>query len=186
MEDEQIIELYWSRDEQAISETDRKYGPWCTGIAMRILQQHEESEECVNDTYLKTWNSIPPHRPNLFRAWLGKITRNLALDRYRMARTEKRGGGQIPLALEELQECISDRFTVEQTAEDHEIIDALNRFLAGLPAQQRNLFLRRYWHVDSIAEIAAAYGMTQSNVATILFRCRKALRAQLEKEGIAL
>ena len=186
MEDEEIYDLYWARDEEAITQTHRKYGPWCRGIALRILEIREEAEECVSDTYLQVWNNIPPQRPGVFRAWLGRITRNLALTRYRKTHADKRGGGQTALALEELQECVSGRESVESAQESQEIAAVINRFLASLPELQRNVFLRRYWHLTSIREIAEAYGMTESRVTSMLHRLRQKLRAMLEQEGVAV
>ena len=186
MDDAQIIELYWARNEDAIAETHTKYGSWCRGIAMRILEAREESEECVNDTYLQAWNNIPPQRPGVFRAWLGRITRNLALTRYRKLHAEKRGGGQTALALEELRECVSGSSTIEREEDSKAIAEVINRFLGTLPEEQRNIFLRRYWHVSAIADIAAACGMSQSQVTSMLFRLRKKLRQMLEQEGIAV
>ena len=186
MEDAEIIELYWARNEEAIAQTHQKYGPWCRGVALRILELQEEAEECVNDTYLQAWNNIPPQRPGMFRAWLGRITRNLALSRYRKLRAEKRGGGQTALALEELGDCVSGGHTVESEEERKEIARVINQFLATLPETQRNIFMRRYWHVSPIAEIAKVYGMTEGQVTSMLHRSRKKLRAMLEKEGIAV
>ena len=143
MEEKEIIDLYWARSEQAIRETDKKYGKFCFRIAYNILSDQGDSEECVNDTYLQTWNAIPPRRPNKLSAFLGRITRNLALNRYAMASAQKRGGGQMELAVEELAECIPDPNTVERQIEDRELADALNRFLAGLPEEARRIFLRR-------------------------------------------
>ena len=186
MEDDQIIALYWDRNEDAIAQTHQKYGSWCRGIALRILEIREEAEECVDDTYLHVWNNIPPQRPGVFRAWLGRITRNLALDRYRRAHTEKRGGGQTALALEELRECVSGGETIERDEDRKAITAVINRFLASLPEEQRNIFLRRYWHLSSIADIARVYGMSQSQVTSMLYRNRKKLRDMLEQEGIAV
>lgn len=186
MEDEEIYELYWKRNEEAIVQTHKKYGPWCRGIAMRILQHREDAEECVSDTYLNVWNHIPPQRPNVFRAWLGRITRNLALTRYRIYTAEKRGGGQTALALEELGECVSGREDTEATLDSLETVTVINRFLAALPALQRSVFMRRYWHLSSISEIAKAYGMREGQITGMLHRSRKKLRAMLEEEGIAL
>ena len=186
MEDEAIYELYWNRNEEAIHQTHIKYGAWCRGIAMRILNIQEDAEECVQDTYLQVWNNIPPQRPNLFRAWLGRITRNLALSRYRMNTAQKRGGGQTALALDELAECVSGREDADAAVDSMEIVAVINRFLAELPERQRGIFMRRYWHLSAVAEIARAYGMREGQVNGILHRCRKKLRARLEKEGIAL
>lgn len=186
MEDEAIYDLYWNRDEEAIHQTHLKYGAWCRGIALRILDIQEEAEECVNDTYLQVWNNIPPQRPNIFRAWLGRITRNLALSRYRRNHATKRGGGQTALALEELSECVSGRESAESQLENQEVAAVINRFLESLNQRQRTIFMRRYWHMASIGDIAKAYGMTESQVTSLLFRCRKKLREMLVKEGIAL
>ena len=140
----------------------------------------------MNDTYLRAWNNLPPERPNVFRAWLGRITRNLALSRYRKTHAERRGGGQTALALEELQDCIPGENNVEEITESREITEVLNRFLEKLPEKERNIFLRRYWHVDSVQDIADSYGVKQGTVSAQLFRTRNKLRTVLEKEGIVL
>ncbi len=186
MEDTEIYQLYWDRNEEAIAQTNQKYGPWCRGIALRILEIREEAEECVSDTYLQVWNNIPPQRPNVFRAWLGRITRNLALSRYRKNHAVRRGGGQTALALEELGECVSGRETIETEQERREIETVINRFLETQTAQQRHIFLRRYWHLSPVTEIAKNCGISESKVTSTLYRQRKKLRAMLEQEGIAL
>ncbi len=184
MEDEAIYELYFQRNEEAIFRTHEKYGPWCRGIAVRILTRQEDAEECVSDTYLRAWNSIPPQRPGSFRAWLGRVTRNLALSRYRMNHAEKRGGGQTALALEELAECVSGEKNPESAAEEQVVVRVINQFIGKLPEKQRMIFLRRYWHMASVGEIAKAYGMSPGQVTSSLARSRKKLKAALEKEGI--
>lgn len=186
MEDQEIYDLYWNRNEQAISATHQKYGTWCKGIAHRILNIKEETEECVSDTYLTAWNNIPPERPQIFRAWLGKITRNLALTRYRKLHASKRGGGETALALDELSYCVSGRETIEREMESLEIIRVINKFLGSLTEIQRHVFMRRYWHMTPIVEIAANTNMSESKVTSMLFRLRKQLRELLEKEGVAL
>ena len=186
MEDKQIIELYNERSEAAISETAKKYGKYCYTIAYHILDNEQDSEECVNDTYLKTWETIPPQYPNKLSAFLGKITRNLALNRYRYYIREKRGKNQVVLALGELQECISDSNKVEQTIEEKYLIEVLNRFLYDLPVEKRMIFLRRYWYLSSIQEIAKDYEMSESKVKMTLLRVRNKLKQVLEKEGIVL
>lgn len=186
MDDSKIIELYQDRSEQAISETSRKYGKYCHCIAYNILHNAEDSEECVNDTYLRAWNSIPPKRPNRLQSFLGKITRNLSLNRWEMLSAEKRGAGQVPLVLEELAECIPAGENVEQLAEDTVIRNALDRFLEELPEETRKLFVRRYWYLSPVKEIAADYGFSESKVTVTLFRTREKLRTVLEKEGISL
>ena len=186
MDEKQIIDLYWARSESAIAETAKKYGKFCHSIAYNILASHEDSDECVNDTYLKAWNAIPPRRPNKLSAFLGKITRNLALKRYDMYTAEKRGGGQVPLAWEELAECIPDTDSVEQMVDDRILADKINVFLSRLPAEARMIFLRRYWNLSTVKEIAAVYGISESKVKMSLLRTRRKLRSFLEQEGIEL
>jgi RNA polymerase sigma-70 factor (ECF subfamily) len=153
---------------------------------MRILQDVWDSEECVNDTYLKAWSVIPPKRPIKLPAFLGKITRNLALNRYEKNTAEKRGGGEVSLALDELAECIPDPKSVEQMLDNRILVDKLNLFLEGIPADARMIFMRRYWEVCTIREIAEIYGISESKVKVSLFRTRGKLRVFLEQEGIAL
>lgn len=183
MDDEQIIQLYWDRLEIAIKETDAKYGPYCNSIAYNILQSKEDAEECVSDTYLDTWNSIPPTRPKVFSAFLGKITRRISIDRWRTKTRVKRGGGEIPVALEELAECVADTQTVESEFDRRELVRVLNRFLGGLPVTERKVFLRRYWYLDSIDAISDRFGFSQSKTASMLHRIRLRLRAFLDEEG---
>ena len=186
MEDSKIIDLYWARKEQALSETDAKYGSYCRTIAHNILHNHEDTEECVSDTWLHAWNAMPPQRPGVLSAFLGRITRNLSFDRCKYQQAEKRGGGVLPLALDELGECIPARSGVEHELEHRELAAAIDAFLRTLPEKECNLFLRRYWYVDSIADIAARYGMKENTVKSVLFRTREKLRKYLGKEGIAV
>lgn len=186
MEDHAIIDLYWAREERALEETEQKYGSYCRSIAANILSSPQDSEECVNDTYFRAWNAMPPQRPALLRAFLGKITRNLSLDRCRQAQAEKRGGGQMPLALDELGECIAAANTVEQAISEAELSRALDRFLRTLPERECCIFLRRYWYLDTTQAIAQRFRMTDGSVKSQLFRTRSKLRAYLEKEGISL
>lgn len=185
MEDGQIIDLYWSRDQRAIGETDGKYGALLKNIAWNLLGSREDSEECVNDTYLRAWNAIPPTRPAAFRTWLGHITRNLSLDRWKRRQAEKRGGGAEVL-LGELEDCVPASGGPERTLEDRELAELLNAFLRGLSRESRVMFLRRYWYGESVTEIGKALGCGSGKVKSSLFRSRKALRAYLEKEGIVL
>ena len=185
MEDGQIIDLYWNRDQRAIQETDGKYGKLLHGIAWNLLHSREDAEECVNDTYLRAWEAIPPTRPGAFRTWLGHITRNLSLDRWKRLRAEKRGGG-AELLLGELEECLPAPAGPEGIAEERELAAALSGFLQGLTREGRAIFLRRYWYGQSVAEVAAALGCGEGKVKSSLFRSRKALREYLEKEGIAV
>ncbi len=183
MEDGQIIELYWNRDQRAIGETDGKYGKLLHGIAWNVLRSREDSEECVNDTYLRAWEAIPPTRPGVFRVWLGQITRNLSLDRWKSRRAEKRGGGAEVL-LGELEDCLPA--PAGRAVEDGELAELLNVFLRRLSREGRAMFLRRYWYGESVAEVAEALGCGEGKVKSSLFRSRKALREYLEKEGIAV
>lgn len=186
MEDTEIIALYWERDERAVSETAAKYGRYCHSVAYRILQNNEDSEECVNDTYTGVWNAIPPHRPELFSAFLAKITRRISLNRLRSKTAEKRGGGQYTVTLEELAECIPSTQTVEDTLETHELTRILNAFLDGLSVDERRVFLCRYWYFDSIKDIAKRFSFGESKVKMMLKRTRGKLLDFLEKEGITL
>ena len=186
MEDSAIIDLYWAREEQALTETDAKYGGMCRTIAYNILSSREDSEECVNDTWLRAWNTMPPNRPGVLSAFLSKITRNLSLDRYKASRAAKRGGGQLPLALEELGDCVPAADSVEEALALEELTQLLDRFLRTLPDRECCIFLRRYWYVDSTRDIARRYEMAEGSVKSTLYRVRQKLREQLEKEGVVL
>ena len=186
LEDSKIIDLYWARKEQALEETDAKYGNYCRTIARNILRNFEDTEECVSDTWLHAWNSMPPQRPGILSAFLGRITRNLSFDRCKYQQAAKRGGGALPLALDELGECIPSAQRVEYALEQKELAAAIDRFLRTLPEKDCNLFLRRYWYVDSISVIADRYGMKENTVKSILFRTREKLRKFLGEEGIAV
>lgn len=186
MDDQQIIELYWKRSEDAIAQTRKKYGKLCSHVAYNILGNRQDSEECVNDTYLKAWNAIPPSRPQKLSAFLCRITRNQALKRYESNSAEKRGGGQVPLALEELAGCIPDPDSVTAVTEQRELTRQLNAFLAELSAETRKMFLRRYWAMEPVREIAKAMGISESKVKVTLHRTRKRLKIHLEQEGIVL
>ena len=183
MEDSQIVALYWSRSEDAIAESARQYGKYCYTVANGILRCHEDSEECVNDTWLHAWNAMPPHKPTRLSTFLGKITRNLALHRVEKAQTEKRGGGQIPLALEELSECIPAQAR-DSVVEEMALAQILDRFLDTLSEMPRRMFVQRYWYLRSIREIAQELGVGESRVKVTLHRAREQLRSMLEQEGI--
>ena len=186
MEDSQIIQLYWERDEQAIDATLQKYGSFCTAIAKNILGNDQDAEECVNDAYLSVWNAIPPHRPGILPAFLAKITRNTALNKYKHNTAQKRGGGQLPLVLDELSDRVSGKETVEQAFDRQELLQAIQDFLASLSPQKRNIFLCRYWYTDSVAAIAARCGMKEGAVAMTLSRLRRKLHRYLSERGFAL
>lgn len=186
MDDQQIVDLYWTRAKNAISETAYKYGRYCHYIAYNILRNNEDSEECVNDTYLKAWDIIPPQRPDKLSTFLGKITRNFALDRYKYYRREKRGGGQMPLVIDELAECVSAADNTNHIIDDMVLVDCINRFLTALPAETRKIFMRRYWYFSPIKEIANDFSISESNVKMTLSRARNKLKQLLEKEGFEL
>jgi RNA polymerase sigma-70 factor (ECF subfamily) len=186
LDDSEIIRLYWARSDTAISETEQKYGTYCRYIAYNILQNHQDAEECVNDAYLRLWNAIPPARPERLQTYLGKITRNLALNRWESASARKRGAGQTSLVLEELASCIPGGAPSDRLAEDLLTRDVLDRFLQSLAPQTRKIFVRRYWYMSSVKEIARDYGLSESKVAVTLFRARNKLKTVLEKEGIQI
>ena len=186
MNDSQIVALFFDRDQRAIEETDAKYGCYCYSIVHNILQSREDAEEAVSDTYLALWTAIPPHKPAMLRTFLGKIARRTALKRWEHLRTQKRGGGEVALALEELSEYLSDGITPETAMETAELTQLLNEFLRKLPKEERQVFVCRYWYLDSVADIAKRFGYTQSKVKSMLARTRMKLRTALTKEGIAL
>lgn len=183
MTDHEIIELYFARDERAISETANAHGAYCFGVAMRILQSHPDSEECVNDTWLRAWNAIPPERPVRLGAWLSTVTRRLALTRYEHRKAARRYGG-VESSLEELSECIPENSL--SIADETVLRMAINGFLASLPTRTRMIFLRKYWYMDSVAAIAKALGMSEGAVKVTLHRTREKFRKWLTKEGIYL
>ena len=182
MEDQQIVDLYWARSEAAISETDKKYGRYCHYIAHQILCSDEDSKEVVNDTYLKTWNTVPPRRPDWLKPYVGMISRQLALNTYE-AQHSKKHGGQVPLVLDELSECVPDQDSGADLGESVALSDALSRFLWALPQRTRNIFVRRYFYMSPVAEIAKDYQMKESNVTMHLLRTRRKLEQFLRKEG---
>ena len=172
MNDSRIVELYWARSEAAIEETSKKYGAYCYTVAYNILSNREDSEEAVNDTYLSAWNSMPPHRPSILSTFLGKLTRRVSIDKYRKKNAGKRGGGEVTLALDELEECTAGR------------ADAINRFARSLPSEERDVFILRYFHLYPVNMIATRIGFSESRVASMLMRTRKKLREFLEKESL--
>lgn len=186
MDDAQIVQLYWDRNEEAIPVTARKYGSYCTAIAQNILGCHEDAEECVNDTYLSAWNTMPPQKPSVLSTFLGKITRNLSFNRYKHNTAQKRGGGEIHAVLDELSNCVSGKDDVEQAINYKELVLSINEFLSTMPAQKRNIFVCRYWYADSIASIADRFGMTQAAVSMTLNRLRNKLHNYLTDGGFVL
>ena len=186
MEDKEIINLFWKRSENAIHETAKKYGNYCHYIAYGILHNYEDAEECVNDTYYKAWETIPPQSPQKLSVFLGKITRNLALNKWEYYNAEKRGKGQVSIVLEELHECIPTSDNVEQVIDDLHFEQVFNAFLASLSKEKRMVFMRRYWYFSSIKEIARDFHMGEGKVKMLLLRLRKEFCIFLEKEGISL
>lgn len=186
MEDSRIVQLYWDRNQAAISVTTEKYGHYCQAIARNILGNEEDAEECVNDAYLRAWNSMPPNRPAMLSAYLGKITRNLSLNRYKRCMADKRGGGETAAVLEELEDCVSGADDTEQEIIRKELLREINDFLGNLPKEKRGLFVRRYWYMDTIPEVAAGFGMTENNVSVSLNRIRRQLRDYLTERGYML
>ena len=185
MEDSEIVELYWQRSERAISETMSKYARYLRSIAFRILSNEADSEECVNDTYTHAWTAMPPHRPQKLGPFLGKITRNLALNMYERMTAEKRGAGEVPAALDELSEVIGKE-TVQAEVDAVYLSDSINTFLGTLNEQTRKIFVRRYWYMSSIKEIADDYGISESGAKMTLMRTREKLRDYLREEGYAV
>lgn len=185
MDDSKIVDLYFARNERAIQETEQKYGRYCHYVANNILSSDEDSEECVNDTYLRTWNSIPPSKPENLKAFLGKITRNLALDMYDKSHAKKRNDA-IELVFEELEECLSDHSSHGKMVEEIALKSALNSFLSSLDQKKRLLFMQRYWYLLSVKDIATKNKLSENNVKITLLRLRSKFKKHLEKEGIIL
>lgn len=183
MEDSKIIDLFWNKDENAIKETSFKYGAYCFTVANNILNNKEDSDECVNDTWLKVWNSIPPLRPARLKIYLAKITRNISINRYNARSAKKRGGGEITIVLDELSQCISCETDIVSEYEEKELRESIRSFVRTLPERDADVFVRRYFFTESVAEISERYKLTENNVTVILSRTRKKLKNHLIKEG---
>ena len=183
MEDEKIVDLYWQRSESAIRETEIKYDRYLTKIAYNILADAEDSRESVNDTYLAAWNSMPPHRPGVLSTYLGKLTRRISIDCFRRRTRQKRGGSEYELSLSELGDCVSGGNTTEEIVNVRLLADAIGIFLRLQSAEARNAFIGRYYYLDSVKEVAAYCGMTESKCKTLLYRTRVALKEYLREEG---
>ncbi len=184
MEDADIIALYWARDEKAIEASYQKYSRYCMSIARNIVQTDEDAEECLNDTWMGAWEAIPPARPTVLSVFLGKITRNIALNKVRAGKCLKRGGEKAMLPFDELSDTICDGRSVEEKAESSEITAVMNAFLAELPEEKRKIFVSRYWYGEEYGEIAGRYGYSRGKVAMMLERLKAKLRDRLMKEGI--
>jgi len=183
MNDEAIVNLYWQRNEAAITETQRTYDAYLTKIAYNILADREDSRESVNDTYLAAWNSMPPHRPKVLSAYLAKLTRRISIDMFRKRTRDKRGGSEYALSLSELDECIPAGDRTVQEADLHALAQSVNRYLRTLPPLQRNVFIGRYFYADSLQEVAAYYRMSIPKTKSMLHRTRQGLKTYLTKEG---
>ena len=186
MQDEKIVELYWQRDESAISETQAKYENYLYKIAYNILSDKEDSFESVNDTYLAAWNSIPPHRPNVLSTYLGKLTRRISIDIFRKRNRIKRQASEYALSLTELENCFSSDNSPEKDYESKVLGEVINAFLRTLPDDARNVFIGRYYFLDSVKDVANYCGISESKAKTLLFRTRNSLREYLEKEGFTI
>lgn len=183
MEDQKILDLFFRRFQQAIAETDRKYGSYLYTISYNILSDREDSKECVNDTYLGAWNAIPPKRPGVLGAFLGKMARYISIDRWRKRNAKQRGGGEILRSLEELQECIAAA-DPEQELDRLELARVFREFLSSLSEPERNVFLSRYWYLESVQAISQASGFSQSKIHSMLHRLRGRLAKKLREEGL--
>mgnify|MGYP003397813329 CR=1 FL=1 len=184
MDDTQIVELYWERKECAIEETATKYGSYCYSIAQNILHNPDDAKECVNDTWLSAWNSMPPHRPSVLSTFLGKLTRRISIDKWRRTTAKKRGNGQLPLVLDELEDCVSDGKSIEEETERKLLAEVIAAFVKSLPETEQKVFLCRYWYMDSVSTIATRFRFSESKVKSMLSRTREKLRVRLEKEGL--
>lgn len=186
MEDFEIVELYWDRDENAITQTDRKYGKYCRKIAFSIVNDREDMEECVNDTYLQTWNSLPPQRPEKLSTYLGKICRNISINLYEKLTADKRGGNETDACLDEISELVGGSSEVEEQLDLTVLTDLINKFLRRCEKQARTVFVQRYWYMMSVKEIARENRMSDSNVKMTLSRTREKLKLYLEEEGYSI
>ena len=184
MDDTQIVDLYWAREESAIEETEEKYGSYCHSIALNILHNPDDAKESVNDTWLDAWNSMPPHRPSVLSTFLGKLTRRISIDKWRRTTAKKRGDGQLPLVLAELEDCISDGKSIEEETERKLLAEVIAAFVKSLPETEQKVFLCRYWYMDSVSAIATRFRFSESKVKSMLSRIREKLRTRLEKEGL--
>ncbi|MBO5555728.1 MAG: sigma-70 family RNA polymerase sigma factor [Oscillospiraceae bacterium] len=183
MEDTAIVDLYWQRSDRAIAETEKKYGAYCRCIAYNICGSPEDAEECVNDTWIGAWSAMPTERPSRLAAFLGCLTRNAAIGRYRLQHRQKRGAGETTLALEELSECLPGGGEPERALERKELETLIRAFVGGLEKTEQTVFTARYYYVFPVKEIATRLNLSESKVKSMLFRLRERLRRALEKEG---
>lgn len=186
VEDKNIVDLYWDRDENAITETASKYGKYCFSIAFNILENIEDAEECVNDSYLNAWNSMPPHRPTKLSTFVGKITRFVSLKKWRDKHAQKRRSGNVAIAYEELSECIPSNKGIDEALEAQELAKIIDTFLDTLPYAEQKVFICRYWYFDSISAISKQFGFGESKIKSMLHRTRKKLQSKLLEEGVLI
>ena len=186
MEDQEIIKLYFDRNEKAIEETDKKYGDYCFVVANNILNDKEDSKECLNDTYLATWNAIPPQRPYILKAFLAKIVRNISLNKWRNGNASKRGGDNVTLSFDEIDECVASNKSIKEDIDNRYLAECINIFLGKLKDSERDVFVCRYFYFDSIEDISKRFGYGNSKVKMMLKRTRDKLKEELEKEGIVI
>lgn len=184
MNDDEIIQLYFDRNQNAIAETSEKYGAYCKKISYNILYNEQDTEECVSDSYVSLWQTIPPKKPNCLRTYLGKIVRNISINRYEKDHAQKRGLGETEIILSELEDCISSTSSMEKEFDCKELTKAINNFLSTLKKEKRIVFVRRYWYMSSVSEVAELCGISQSKAKSILFRVRKELYEYLQKEEL--
>ena len=182
MEDWEIVALYWDRDQEAIAHTQRQYGSYLYKIAWQVLADREDSEESVNDTYWRAWSSMPPHRPGVLRTYLGKIARQLSIDRLRGRDRVKRRASEYALSLSELEECVSAGDTTQEQVDLRLLAQSIQRFLSALPPEARTVFVERSYYLDPVRDIAQHHGFTQSKVKSLLYRTRQGLKRHLEQE----
>lgn len=183
MEDREIVELFWTRSEKAIAESNAKYGPYCFAVADNILNSKEDSMECVNDTWLRSWNVIPPKRPDKLKLFFAKITRNLSIDKVRRRTAQKRGMGNFETALNELEECISGDSFIDDALDKKLLSECIEAFLQSIARRDRQFFLRRYFFTEAVSDIAERFGVSENAVSVSLYRTRAKLKKHLEKEG---
>lgn len=183
MDDKEIVALYWARNEKAITESQRKYAAYCHSIAKNILGSEPDAEEATNDTWLSAWHAMPPHKPVVLSTFLGKLTRRIAIDKWRRNHSEKRGGGQTSLVLDELAECLPAASRPDEEAEQEELAACIREFILSLPTVQQRVFLCRYWYMESVAVIARNFGFSEGKVKSMLFHIRRKLQQHLSKEG---
>ncbi len=183
MDDSKIVSLYWDRNEQAIAESEEKYGEYCYRIAFYILNEKNDADESVNDTWLAAWNSMPPHRPSVLKTFLGKLTRRISINKRNNNTAQKRGSGRIDEVLSELEDCLPDNSSPENEAETELLKEILFDFVRSLKPLERKVFMGKYWHLYSVKQLADAYGLTQSKVKSMLLRTRKKLKKRLTEEG---